>query len=116
MIPLLQKWRRFLPYLGGIAALLLFAAALFVLHWHAQAYRPSEVRSALRTLQTWQPFAALGLAAASYWLLTCTRCWRFATLDEHCRMVASRSPPAPRMPSVTQSALGVSSALRYGTE
>src|SRR3954466_4378516 len=70
MIPLLQKWRRFLPYLGGIAALLLFAAALFVLHRHAQAYRPSEVRSALRTLQTWQPFAALGLAAASYWLLT----------------------------------------------
>jgi phosphatidylglycerol lysyltransferase len=70
MIALLQKWRRFLPYLGGIAALLLFAAALFVLHRHAQAYRPSEVRSALRTLQIWQPFAALGLAAASYWLLT----------------------------------------------
>src|SRR3954447_5484957 len=70
MIPLLQKWRRFLPYLGGVAALLLFAAALVVLHRHAQAYRPSEVRSALRTLQMWQPFAALGLAAASYWLLT----------------------------------------------
>src|SRR5213082_1278932 len=70
MIPLLQKWRRFLPYLGGIAALLLFAAALVILHSHAQAYRPSEVRRALRTLQAWQPFAALGLAAASYLLLT----------------------------------------------
>jgi phosphatidylglycerol lysyltransferase len=70
MIPLLGKWRRFLPYLGGIAALLLFAAALVILHSHAQAYRPSEVRRALRTLQAWQPFAALGLAAASYLLLT----------------------------------------------
>src|ERR1700732_4736683 len=70
MIPLLRNWRRFLPYLGGIAALLLFAAALVILHSHAQAYRPNEVRRALRTLQAWQPFAALGLAAASYLLLT----------------------------------------------
>jgi phosphatidylglycerol lysyltransferase len=70
MTPLLGKWRRFLPYLGGIAALLLFAAALVILHSHAQAYRPTEVRRALRTLQAWQPFAALGLAAASYLLLT----------------------------------------------
>ena len=65
-----MNWRRFLPYIGGIAALLLFAAALVILHSHAQAYRPSEVRRALRTLQAWQPFAALGLAAASYLLLT----------------------------------------------
>ena len=70
MIPLLRNWRRFLPYLGGIAALLLFAAALVILHRHAQAYRPNEVRRALRTLQVWQPFAALGLATASYLLLT----------------------------------------------
>jgi len=70
MIPLLGKWRRFLPYFGGIAALLLFAAALFILHSHAQAYRPNEVRRALQALQVWQPFAALGLAAASYMLLT----------------------------------------------
>src|ERR1700722_20719281 len=68
--PLIRNWRRFLPYLGGIAALLLFAAALVILHSHAQAYRPSEVRRALRTLQAWQPLAALGLAAASYLLLT----------------------------------------------
>jgi phosphatidylglycerol lysyltransferase len=68
--PLIRNWRHFLPYLGGIAALLLFAAALVILHSHAQAYRPSEVRRALRTLQAWQPFAALGLAAASYLLLT----------------------------------------------
>jgi phosphatidylglycerol lysyltransferase len=68
--PLIRNWRRFLPYLGGIASLLLFAAALVILHSHAQAYRPSEVRRALRTLQAWQPFAALGLAAASYLLLT----------------------------------------------
>ena len=66
----IRNWRRFLPYIGGIAALLLFAAALVILHSHAQAYRPSEVRRALRTLQAWQPFAALGLAAASYLLLT----------------------------------------------
>lgn len=51
-------------------ALLLFAAALFILHSHAQAFRPSEVRRALRTLQAWQLFAAIGLAAASYLLLT----------------------------------------------
>src|ERR1051326_2669521 len=70
MIPLLGKWHRFLPYFGGIAALLLFTAALFILHSHAQAYRPSEVRRALQALQVWQPFAALGLAAASYMLLT----------------------------------------------
>jgi phosphatidylglycerol lysyltransferase len=70
MIPLLGKWRRFIPYLGGIAALLLFAAALVILHKHAQAYRPNEVRKALRTLPAWQPFAALGLVAASYLLLT----------------------------------------------
>ena len=70
MIPLTRNWRRFLPYIGGIAALLLFAAALVILHRHAQAYRPSEVRRALRNLQAWQPFAALGLAAASYLLLT----------------------------------------------
>ena len=70
MMPLLGKWRRFLPYAGGIAALLLFAAALVIIHKHAQAYRPNEVRRALRTLQAWQPFAALGLAAASYLLLT----------------------------------------------
>src|ERR1700680_4372155 len=70
MIPLLGKWRRFLPYLGGTAALLLFAAALVILHSHAQVYRPSEVRRALRTLQAWQPFVALGLAGASYLLLT----------------------------------------------
>ena len=70
MIPLLGKWRRFLPYVGGIAALLLFAAALVILHKHAQAYRPSEVRRALRTLPAWQPFAALGLTAASYLLLS----------------------------------------------
>ena len=70
MIPLLRNWRRFLPYLGGIAALLLFAAALVILHRHAQAYRPNEVRRALRTLQAWQPFGALGLATASYLLLT----------------------------------------------
>src|SRR6202047_315038 len=66
----IANWRRFLPYIGGIAALLLFAAALVILHSHAQAYRPSEVRRALRTLQAWQPCAALGLAAASYLLLT----------------------------------------------
>src|SRR6202047_1051081 len=66
----IANWRRFLPYIGGIAALLLFAAALVILHSHAQAYRPSEVRRALRALQAWQPFAALGLAAASYLLLT----------------------------------------------
>ncbi len=70
MMPLLGKWRRFLPYVGGIAALLLFAAALVILHKHAQAYRPNEVRRALRTLQAWQPFAALGLTAASYLLLS----------------------------------------------
>src|ERR1043166_754991 len=70
MIPLLGKWRRFLPYVGGIAALLLFAAALVILHKHAQAYRPSEVRRALRTLPAWQPFVALGLTAASYLLLS----------------------------------------------
>jgi Mn2+/Fe2+ NRAMP family transporter len=34
MIPLLGKWRRFLPYLGGIAALLLLVAALAILHSH----------------------------------------------------------------------------------
>jgi phosphatidylglycerol lysyltransferase len=66
----IPNWRRLLPYIGGIAALLLFAAALVILHSHAQAYRPSEVRRALRTLQAWQPFAALGLVAASYLLLT----------------------------------------------
>jgi len=66
----IPNWRRFLPYIGGMAALLLFAAALVILHSHAQAYRPSEVRRALRALQAWQPFAALGLAAASYVLLT----------------------------------------------
>ena len=65
-----SNWRRFLPYVGGIAALLVFSAALVILHSHAQAYRPSEVRRALRTLQAWQPFAALGLVAASYLLLT----------------------------------------------
>jgi phosphatidylglycerol lysyltransferase len=70
MTPLIQNWRRFLPYFGGIAALLLFAGALVILHSHAQAYRPSEVRRALRTLPAWQPFAALGLAAVSYLLLT----------------------------------------------
>src|SRR5580693_9773682 len=70
MIPLTRNWRRFLPYIGGIAVLLLFAAALVILHRHAQGYRPSEVRRALRNLQAWQPFAALGLAAASYLLLT----------------------------------------------
>jgi phosphatidylglycerol lysyltransferase len=51
-------------------ALLLFAAALFILHSHAQAFRPSEVRRALRTLQAGRLFAAIGLAAASYLLLT----------------------------------------------
>jgi phosphatidylglycerol lysyltransferase len=66
----IPNWRRFLPYIGGIAALLVFAAALVILHSHAQAYRPSEVRRALRTLQAWQLFAALGLVAASYLLLT----------------------------------------------
>ena len=70
MTPLTRNWRRCLPYIGGIAALLLFAAALVVLHSHAQAYRPSEVRRALRSLQAWQPFAALALTAASYLLLT----------------------------------------------
>jgi len=53
----MPNWRRFLPYIGGIAALLLFAAALAILHSHAHAYRPSEVRRALRALQAWQPFA-----------------------------------------------------------
>ena len=66
----LLNWRRFLPYVGGAMALLLFAAALFILHSHAKAYRPSEVHRALLTLQAWQPFAAIGLAAASYLLLT----------------------------------------------
>jgi len=64
------NWRRLVPYIGGAAALLLFATALVVLHRHVQAFRPSEVRRALGSLQVWQPFAALGLAAASYWLLT----------------------------------------------
>jgi hypothetical protein len=32
MTPLIRNWRRGLPYIGGIAALLLFAAALVVLH------------------------------------------------------------------------------------
>jgi phosphatidylglycerol lysyltransferase len=64
------RWRRLLPYLSGVAALRLFTAALVVLHGHAQTYRPNEVRRALRTLQVWQPFAPLGLAAASYWMLT----------------------------------------------
>jgi hypothetical protein len=48
------KWRRFFPHAGGIAALVLFAAALVILHKHAQAYRPNKVRRALRTLQAWQ--------------------------------------------------------------
>jgi phosphatidylglycerol lysyltransferase len=64
------NWRRFLPYVGGAIALLLFAAALFILHSHAQAFRPSEVRRALGSLPAWQLFAAMGLAAASYLLLT----------------------------------------------
>jgi phosphatidylglycerol lysyltransferase len=63
-------WRRLLPYIGGGGALLLFAAALLILHSHLQAFRPSEVRRALGSLQAWQPFTALGLAAASYLLLT----------------------------------------------
>jgi phosphatidylglycerol lysyltransferase len=66
----LPDWRRFLPYAGGALALLLFAVALVVLHKHAQAFRPTEVRRALQSLPIWQPFAALGLAAASYLLLT----------------------------------------------
>jgi hypothetical protein len=111
----IPNWRRLLPYIGGMAALLLFAAALAILHRHAQAYRPSEVRRALRALQAWQPFAALGLAAASYVLLTLYDGWRFATLGGHCRIVASRSPPSPDMPSATRWASGVSSALQYVT-
>jgi hypothetical protein len=47
-----------------------FAAALVVLHHHVQAFRPGEVRLALGSLQLWQPFAALAIAAASYLLLT----------------------------------------------
>jgi phosphatidylglycerol lysyltransferase len=66
----LSNWRRFLPYLGGAAVLLIFAAALIVIHRYVQAFRAIEVRRALGRLQTWQPLAALGLTAASYSLLT----------------------------------------------
>jgi len=66
----LSNWHRFLPYLGGAAALILFATALVVIHSDVQAFRATEVRRALGRLQAWQPFAALGLAAASYSLLT----------------------------------------------
>jgi len=66
----LSNWRRFLPYLGAAAALLLFATALVVIHSDVHAFRATEVRRALGRLQAWQPFAALGLAAGSYSLLT----------------------------------------------
>lgn len=66
----LPGWRRLLPFCGGVAALLLFAAALIVLHGHAHAFRPAEVRRALMSLSGWQLLAALGLAVSSYSLLT----------------------------------------------
>jgi phosphatidylglycerol lysyltransferase len=83
-------------------ALLLFAAALFILHSHAKAYRPSEVHRALLTLQAWQPFAAIGLAAASYLLLTLYDVLALRHKGEPCRIVSSRSPPSPDMPSATR--------------
>jgi uncharacterized membrane protein YbhN (UPF0104 family) len=117
MIPLLEKRRRFLPYLGGIAALVLFAGALVILHSHAQAYRPSEVRRALRTLQAWQPFAALGLAAASYLLLTLYDVLALRhvgrTLPYRHIALASFTGYAS---SATRWGLGASSAPQYVTE
>lgn len=66
----LPGWDRLLPFFGGVAALLLFAAALIVLHGHAHTFRPAEVRRALVSLSGWQLLAALGLAISSYSLLT----------------------------------------------
>ena len=44
----IPNWRRFLPYIGGIAALLLFAAALVILHSQGitRCRRAPESRSA----------------------------------------------------------------------
>jgi hypothetical protein len=116
MTPLIRNWRRFLPYLGGIAALFLFAGALVILHSHAQAYRPSEVRRALRTLQAWQPFAALGLAAASYLLLTLYDVLALRHVGRTLPYRHIASPPSPDMPSATRWDSGVSSARQYVTE
>jgi phosphatidylglycerol lysyltransferase len=63
-------WRALAPYLGSLAALLLFAGALWLLHHQVAAYRAADVRHALRALGWGQIAGALALAALSYAVLT----------------------------------------------
>jgi phosphatidylglycerol lysyltransferase len=68
--PATAWWRRALPYAGALLVLLLFAAAAIILYHQVTAYRPEDVRRALRALGWDQVAAAVALAAASYLLLT----------------------------------------------
>jgi phosphatidylglycerol lysyltransferase len=65
-----QSFRPLLPYLGALLALALFTAAAVILYHEVTAYRPADVRRALRALGWGQVALALGAAAASYLLLT----------------------------------------------
>jgi phosphatidylglycerol lysyltransferase len=65
-----SRWRGALPYAGAVLVLLLFAAAAFILYHQVTAYRPDDVRRALRALGWDQVAAAVALAGASYLLLT----------------------------------------------
>jgi phosphatidylglycerol lysyltransferase len=58
--------RRLAPILGSIAALAIFAGALYLLHHKVAAYQIEDVRRALRLLSWGQVLAALGVAAGSY--------------------------------------------------
>jgi phosphatidylglycerol lysyltransferase len=63
-------WRVLAPYLGSIAALVLFAGALWLLHHQVASYRAADVRHALHALGWGQIAGALALAALSYAVLT----------------------------------------------
>jgi phosphatidylglycerol lysyltransferase len=59
-------WRRLAPYLGGVFALVLFAGALYLLHYKVAAYDVADVRRALGLLSWQQILAALAVSGASY--------------------------------------------------
>jgi phosphatidylglycerol lysyltransferase len=64
-----SAWRRIAPYLGSGLALLLFGGALYLLQRQVAAYHADDVRRALAALSWERISAALGLTAASYFLL-----------------------------------------------
>jgi phosphatidylglycerol lysyltransferase len=102
-----SRWRAVAPYLGATLALVLFAGAAYILHEHLAAYRPHDIRRALRALEPWQLASALAFAVANYLVLT--------VYDVQALRHVARPLPYGRVAVSSFTAYAFSHALGFGS-